>query len=79
MAGTAPATGIMPQTPSESPAEKSDSALPFDYGSDTEAIIHHDWCKDKNRLQVRASNVKAQLEEGGRERKATRQRLKEKA
>ena len=59
MAGTAPATGTMPQRPPKSPLEESDSALSFDYGSDTEAIIHHDWCKDKNRLQARTSNLKA--------------------
>ena len=80
MAGTASATGTVPQTPQKSPVEESDSALSLAYApSDTEAIINHDWCKDKDRLQARANKLKAQLGEVGCVRKATRQKPKEKA
>ena len=79
MVRIASATVTMRQTPTESPAEELDSAFSIDYGSDSKAIIHHDWRKDKNRLQARASKLKAQLGEVERARKTTRQRLKEKA
>ena len=77
MAGTASVARTMPQTPPKSPVEVPDSALSCSHGSDTEAFIYHDWERDKSRLQVRASNLRAQLDEVRHERKATRQRLKE--
>ena len=68
MAGTASATGTMPQTPPESPAEESDPAFSFDHRSDAGTIIHPAWCKAKNTLQAWASKLIARLNEMGRER-----------
>ena len=79
MTEIASTTGTLRQTTPESPAEELDSAFSIDYGSDPKANIHHDLCKDKNRLQARVSKLKAQLGEVECARKTTRQRLKEKA
>lgn len=70
VAGIASADGITPQTPPRLPQEQTDSAIPIDYGSDTEGLITHDWVEDKNRLSARASKLKTQLLEVKRERKA---------
>ena len=69
----------LPQTPPQSPPEQTDSELSIDYGSDTEGLIIHDRVKDENRLNVRASKLKAQLQEVERERKAASQKLRAKA
>lgn len=79
MAGSAFGSAAIPETPPQSPQEETDSAISIGYGSDTEALIHHDWVEDKNRLSARVSKLKAQLQVVERERNAVSQRLREKA
>ncbi|KAF6232406.1 hypothetical protein HO173_009511 [Letharia columbiana] len=79
MAGTAFGNEVLPHTPPDSPLEETDCDVSFYYGPDTEAVAEDDWCKDTNRVENRASKLKAQLLEVERERNAVSQRLRENA
>ena len=70
---------VQPQTPPDSPPEENDSEMSVDYGSDTEALAHHDLYKTTKSLTKRARKLKAQLQEVEHQRKTMSQGLSRQA
>lgn len=79
MARIASGKEVLPHTPPESPPGETDSKVSLHCGSDTEGLAHHDFMKATNRSIGRVRKLKVQLQEAESERKAVRQRLREKA
>ena len=79
MAGIASGNGIMPQTPPLSPLDEIPYMFSIDCESDTDNVTNADYQEATNRLRVRASKLKAHLQEVEQERKAVSQRFREKA